>query len=138
MKEYNAADVTIIVAGIPISGFSDGDVITVERDEDAFTKQVGTDGEVTRSKSNNKTGTATITLMQTSSANALLSALAALDELTGAGVGSFQMKDNSGYTVHSAQNSWVRKMPSSTWAREAGPREWVVDLDKLIAYEGGN
>ena len=138
MKEYNAADVSIIVAGVPVSGFGDGDFITVERDEDAFTKQVGTDGEVTRSKSNNKTGTATLTLMQTSAANALLSALAALDELSGDGVGPFQLKDNSGNTIHAAQNSWVRKMPSSTWAREAGPREWVIDLDKLNAYEGGN
>lgn len=137
-KKYNPADVSIIVVGIPISGYADGTFITVERDEDAFTKQIGTDGEVTRSKSNNKTGNATLTLMQTSASNALLSALHALDELSGNGVGPFLMKDNSGNTVHAAQNCWIRKYPTSEWAREAGAREWVIDMDVLNSYEGGN
>ena len=138
MKHYNAADVSIIIAGIPVSGFDDGDFLTVERDEDAYTKKVGTDGEVTRSKTNNKSGSATLTLMQTSAVNVLLSALHALDELTGNGVGPFLAKDNSGSTIHTAQNCWIRKMPASTFSREAGAREWVIDLDKLIPTEGGN
>ena len=138
MRKYNPAEVSIIISGIPISGYADGTFITVERDEDSFTKQVGTDGEVTRSKSNNKTGTATLILMQTSASNLALSALLAVDELTGNGVGPFLMKDNSGNSIYAGQNCWLRKYPSSEFGREATGREWAVDIDKLDVLEGGN
>lgn len=136
--KYNSADVTIIVNGIIISGFADGTFVTVERDEDAFTKQVGTDGEVTRSKSNNKTGSVTITLMQSSASNGDLTVMHALDELTGNGVGPFLMRDGSGNSKYAAENAWIRKYPSAEYGREATGREWVIDVDKLNVAEAGN
>lgn len=138
MKEYQASQVSITIAGIPISGYADGTFITVERDEDSFTKQVGTDGEVTRSKSNNRTGAITLVLMQTSASNLLLSAWLATDELGGSSIGPFLMKDNSGNSIYAAQNCWARKYPSAEFGREATSREWIIDCDNLVITEGGN
>ena len=84
-----------------------------------------------------KTGTITLTLLQTSVANIGLSALAALDEATGAGVGPFLMKDLSGTTILAAETCWVAKFADVERAREMSTTEWVIHTDNLIMAVGG-
>ena len=138
VKTYNPADVAIIVAGIPIGGFADGTFITVARDNPAFTNGSGADGEGWRAKSNDKTGTMTLTLLQTSASNDALSALAALDEASGDGVGPFLLKDNSGRTLVAAETCWVEKVSDSEFARDVTNREWAIKTDSLNTFVGGN
>ena len=78
VKNYRGGSgCSLIFGAIDISGLTNGVFISVERDTDAFTKVVGADGEGMRSKSNDKSATITITLMQSSSSNDALSAIAA-------------------------------------------------------------
>lgn len=141
LRTYNSADVSIVFAGIPMSGRADGAFLSVERNEDSYSIQVGTDGEATRSKTNNKSGRITITLMQSSQANAALSAFhnAAEAGITD-GIAPFLAKDNSGLppSVYAAEKAWIVRHPTGEFDREAGPREWVLETDNLIIFHGSN
>lgn len=138
VKTYNAADVSLIFAGVPIEGFADGTFVTVARNNQSWNMQIGSDGEGLRAKSNDKGGTVTITLMQSSLSNDALSALSILDEASGDGVGPFLLKDNSGRSICSAQTAWIQKPTDVEMAREASTREWVLETDLLTIFAGGN
>lgn len=138
MRTYDPGQVAIIAGPFNVQGFADGTFVTVEKDEDAFTLQMGTDGEGTRSKSNNDSGTITISLMQSSPSNADLSSLHQADLLNGGGIFPLMIKDGSGNSLYSAEQAFIAKFPSAEFGREAGPREWVIKTDKLIVFEGGN
>jgi hypothetical protein len=138
VKTYDPAQVLCIVAGVEIKGYADGTFITCGRDNPAWTNGSGASGEGWRAKSNDKIGTCTLTLLQTSESNDLLSALANLDELSGNGVGAFLLKDNSGNTLYSAETCWIEKQADSEFARDVTNREWVVKTDLLNVFVGGN
>lgn len=140
LKTYDPNDVSVVAFGIPITGYADGTFVSVEFNEDSFSLTVGTDGDACRAKTSNKSARMTITLLQSSLANDLLSAVHALDILTpsGDGIGPFLMKDNSGRTLFAAEKCWITKMPTTTFSREAESREWVLETDAMIAFAGGN
>jgi hypothetical protein len=137
-KTYDAKKVVCIVGGAILSGFSDGDMVSVERNEDTFTLQVGTDGEGTRSKTNNRSGRFTFSLMQTSAANLALTAIAKLDELGNAGAVPILVKDVNGTSAYGASVAWLVKPPAAAFGREADVREWVFETGELEWAEGGN
>lgn len=140
VKIYDSKEVSIIICGIPIdSGYADGEILKIEQDEEDFKKVTGTDGEVTRSKTNNRGARVTLRLMQTSDGNASLSALNAKDKAQagGAGVGSFLVKDRTNGTVkYSAESCWIAKPPSVSFDKTATAREWMIDLADLTRSDG--
>lgn len=139
LKTYDFRQVSVIVGGRIMAGFAEGDdSVMVERNEDAWSLKVGADGEATRSKSNNKSGKVTLKLQQTSESNAILSAFAKADELSNSGAVPVLIKDNSGLSLHAAEQAWVIKMPSSGFGAESGEREWVLESDNMEMFEGGN
>ena len=135
---YDAKEVTVIIGVILVQGFAPDTKVVVDRDEDAFTKRTGTDGDTTRSKSNNKGGSFEITLEQSSPTNALFTALADLDEATGKGIVPGMVKDNSGNSVHSTRACWVKKRPTATYGAESTDRVWVFDTGELKHSVNGN
>jgi hypothetical protein len=130
IKTYDPANVVLTVGGAIISGYGEGTMVVFDRDEDAMTKHVGADGEVSRTKNANYSGSAAITLKATSNSNAVLGSYALLDELDSSGVVPMILKDNLGHTLF-ASECWVRKAPSMEWAKELSEREWVFDLAKV-------
>jgi hypothetical protein len=139
-KVYDADQVSVNIAGIPVTGgYADGEFLRIEFEGDAFTDVAGTDGEVTRSKTNDRRATATLSLMQTADANNLLAGLAELDRNSpnGAGVGAFLVRDRQGTAIYEASECWIQKTPDATFDREATPREWVVRIASLIDFTGG-
>ncbi len=135
---YDPKKVTLILGAKIISGFGDGTMITAERNEQAYMLKVGSSGEGTRAKNANKSGKVTVTLMQSSPSNDDISAIAAADELTGAGVVPLLLKDASGRTIISALSSWVQKYSNSEFAKEVTTRQWVIETDELLVFVGGN
>jgi len=138
VKTYSAKDVTIVFAGIVVEGYADGVFMTAARDNPAFTNGSGADGEGWRAKSSDKTGTITLTLLQTSVTNDAFSALAVLDEASGVGVFPFLAKDGSGRTLIAAETAWIEKQADAEFARDISDREWVLKTDKLNTLVGGN
>lgn len=139
-KTYDPDQVVITIAGITMQGYADGEFITVEQVSDGFSDVAGTDGEVARSKSNDRRATATIKLLQTSSSNLPLSALhnSDLNAPGGAGVGSFLMQDLEGATLVSGLQAWIVKFPDNSMDRTAKSREWQIRIASVDRVEGGN
>lgn len=141
LKIYDSKEVTVVVAGIPInSGYADGEFIKIEQSDQDFNVVVGTDGEVTRSKTNNRHAKISIILMQSSDGNNLLTALNTLDvnATNGAGVGPLLIKDMQGTSLYTAAKCWIAKPPDVSFDREAKPREWLIECDYLVRVDGGN
>ena len=138
LKTYDPKQVSVIVGGFIISGFADGSFVPVARNNDTFTLLVGADGDATRSKSNDKSGTFVITLQQTSASNAVLAGIAAADELGNSGIVPVLIKDNSGNALHTAAQAWIRKYPDADFAKEGGNLEWTLETSNLIMAPLGN
>ena len=129
---------SVVFNGVQLHGFAPGTFIKAARDEDAFNKQIGADGEVARIRNRNRGGTVEVTLIQTSLSNDVLSAQAALDEAGGGGNGSLQLKDGNGSTLITARAAWVKKMADTEWGKELTTRTWVFDTGELVIFVGGN
>jgi len=138
VRTYDPKSVVITIGGVPMSGFADGTFLVVDRDENAFTKVTGADGTSTRVKSNNRSGSMTLTLKQSSPSNDVLSGFAALDELSNSGVVPILIKDLSGNSLFFSATGWVQKYPSSEFAKEISNREWVLDLVDVDMFVGSN
>jgi hypothetical protein len=139
-KFYDADQITVVIAAIPISGYADGEFLTIEQESDAFSDVVGTDGEVTRSKTKDNRATVTLKLMQTSDSNDALSALYNADRAAsnGAGVGAFLVRDRNGRSLFTGDACWIQKAPDVSFDRAPTSREWVIRVADLLRFDGGN
>ncbi len=137
-KTYDASGVSVSFNTYNLTGFAEGTFITVSKNEDAFTQQIGADGEGVRSKTNNRSGTITLTLMQSSDSNETLSQIYYLDKLSNTGSGAFFIKDTNGTTLVLAKSAWIRKMPDIEFGKESSNREWVFESDSLEMFAGKN
>lgn len=131
-QTYSPEDVEITINGNIIGGYADGTFVTIEREADAYTKIVGADGEVTRTRNANKSGSLTLTLKQTSDSHAVLMALQNADETDDSSIFPVYVRDNLGYEYF-AEEGWIRKTPNAEYGAELSNREWLIDLAK-IAY----
>ncbi len=140
LKEYDPDQIVVIFAGILMKGYADGSFVTLEEANPRFTKKVGTDGTVTRSKVLDRSGKCTIKLMQSSECNDQLSAIAIQDQIApnGAGVGALEIKDLNGTSLHHAAEAWIAEVPKPDWDKEAGAREWVIEFASVGSLHGGN
>ncbi len=134
---YDCAKVLFSFGGSPITGFAADTFIEVERDEDAYTKSGGTRGETVRSVNPNKGGSITITLMDDSISNDILSAIAIADELSRTGVVPCLGKEIGGTMLFAAGNSWIKKLPKIERGKELGTTKWVFDCASLEIFAGG-
>ena len=110
------------------SGYDDGDFLKVTFDR-SFTVKRGADGETARSATNTMGVQIKLIVMQTSVANATLSAILAADEGTpnGNGVLPFQIKDLGGTTFFEGV-AWIDGPPAEvSFGKEVSAREWTFD-----------
>lgn len=135
-KTYDPKQISVIVGTRPMTGFADGSFVTVRQNSEAFTLQIGADGEGVRSKTNNNSGQIEIVLQQGSDENDFLSELAIADKLSNGGVVPVLVKDNLGTSLHAAESAWVRKLPDSDYARETGSRTWLLETANLNTFVG--
>lgn len=129
---YDFRQVTVLLAGAPVTGFADGDSISVERAADAYTMQIGLDGEASRSKQNDNSGTITLTLLAGSPANLALQALYEADDLSGVGTFPLAIADLRGSFLAATTAAWIKKVPSRSFGRDNGSVEWVLETNDLL------
>ena len=108
-SNYDPARNILSVSGTQMGGFSDGTFINIARTVDSFEMSAGAAGDIVRRRINDKSGTVTLTLQQSSPSNDILSAQLALDELNGTGFGPMVFRDLNGLTIASAAVAWIRK-----------------------------
>lgn len=128
----------LIFGGHRVQGFAEGTGVSIEV-PGGFSKKTGLDGETTRSKLHDRSGTMTITLMATSESNAFLSALYAADRAApnGAGIVPFTFQDLDGESIFSSAKSWVANDPTVTLDSEVGTREWTIDFSDHRVINAG-
>jgi hypothetical protein len=127
-SEFDFDAVDCIVLGVPVSGFGEDDAIEFVTDEDGYEEVWGVDGDVTMSKNLKVAGTLNLTLLQSSRANAALTAIYAADRLQngGAGVGPSMILDRNGGSTIATDTSRIMKMPDVKHGKKAGPRVWKI------------
>lgn len=140
VKVYDSKDVTLAFFGLLIdSGYAEGEFLSIAQESEDFVAVVGTDGEVTRSKTNNRLVTMTLTLLQTSEGNTKLSVINNLDRAksNGAGVGPFLVSDANGLAKY-AGTAWISKPPDIVFTNKGEARAWTLQgvLDKR--FDGGS
>lgn len=142
VRTYDSGEVQIILGTRRLTGLAADTFVEVERDEQTFTKKVGADGEVTRSKTRNKAGQVRITLDQSSRDNAYLQSLHNQDENDGTGIVPVKVIDKSGNPddepIAFAPESWVQKPSVKGYGRDNGTRQWVIDTGVMDETGGGN
>lgn len=138
MKTYKPEEISLIIDGHIVSGFAEGSIITVERDEDSFTFVPSTTGGGSRSKNANKAGKITFRLQQTSESNQVMSTLVKNDEDTGEGVVSALVRDNSGNDKHGADEGYITRPAKAEYAKEISNPEWIYQAEELEMNLGGN
>ena len=84
--QYDPANVKLIFGPVLVEGYAEGSTVNVEYNNDQFTLQVGSDGESSRSKSNNNSARLTVMLMPGAAANIGLGAALTADKAIGLGV----------------------------------------------------
>lgn len=136
-KTYDPKSVSLIIGGHIVSGYDDGTFVEVARNNDTFALVSGADGETTRAKSNDKSGTISITLLQTSLSNDVLSGFAQADELSNGGTFTVLLKDNNGNTLCSSAIAWVQKVADSAFGKEQNSRTWIIETGELQMFIGG-
>jgi hypothetical protein len=141
-KQYDASQVDIVINGILInSGFASGEFLTLKQSAPDYKKYVGADGEVTRSRTNDRSGEMEVKLAQTSSGNSFLTALSNADILSknGAGVGALLIRDKlSGACIYTAGKCWIAKPPDVTFDADTTPRTWMLEFADLTRVDAGS
>lgn len=130
-------DVIFIAAGLIITGYAQDTYIEVGRESNQVEDEVGAEGDVARRITNDKRGNITVTLLQTSRSNLILSGLARADELSGDGIFPILIKDNRGNDLFIAPNSWIMKMPNVIYRAGVETRAWVFRCSNLQMVVGG-
>lgn len=138
LHNYSPDQVDIVFKGIPITGFADGTFVEIEREVDTFTKKVGSLGDVARTKSLNKSGKITITVMDTHPVNDALAGVLSDDEQDGSGIGAFTMKDRAGLTIAQATDAWCMRVPKITRAQVTANVVYVFEAASIFLQHGGS
>jgi len=136
LRAFDPKSVKVTVAGVNIVGFSE-EKVTVERANNSWELNVGCDGEATRVKSNDLSGTITLTLQQTSPSNDFLTTVFYNDQNNDECV-KIEIVDSSGKSKIIADKAWVEKMPDATYAKAHSDRQWVFRTNNVGYYLAGN
>ena len=133
VKTYDAKKMLVNYGGSPIMGFTDGDFIEIKASADRWTRKVGADGEVSRSRGNDETSEVTITCSQTSPANSVLTIFLEADRLTGKGILPLTIVDLVSGEDFFWPQAWIKKVPDVKRGKEVQPVAWVFDTGQVIA-----
>lgn len=127
-RNFAVDDVSLILAGLPVTEYASGDAVTLTFNEDDFVVVQGSHGSVLRAKKHNNVAEMIIRIMQGSPVNDFLSARHNLDRNTRMGTFPSMLKDNLGLSLASAAQAWIKKFAELKFAEEGSAVEWTVVL----------
>lgn len=142
---YSFKDVKAAISG-PGGAFSIGDGagaaeegITIDPSAEINMMQIGADGSGQHSLSADRSGRVTVRLLKTSPVNALLSALVAFQRSGAAqhGQNTITITDLNRGDVITCQQCAFGKIPTLTYAKEAGINEWEFHAIRIDPTLGG-
>jgi hypothetical protein len=136
-KDYDPNQVAFHIGPHLAEGFADGTFITATRNNQSWNTVSGASGEHARARSNDKTGTFELVLMQSSATNEVLSQYLVLDELNGTGKFPCAIDDVIGGTKIGTLQGWVQQPPSVEYGKELGDRTWTIECGDMTYVSAG-
>lgn len=132
MKTYSFLSLVVLVNGIEIDGFADGDdAIQVERRVDTGTDRMGADGQMFYTQSADKSGEITLRLLPGSDSNKYLSDLCKEQESGIFAPISVLIQDTFRQDRGSAGACYLKKQATLTRGAGAANNEWVIVAENL-------
>lgn len=133
---YSPKDVILTVGGYQLTGWQS---ITISRTVKGFTVIRGIRGKNTRVKNVDTSATLTISLLQTSQGNDVLSYIHGLDLEEGTARISLMLKDRSGRSVFSSNEAYITGYPTAPFSSQFEYRNWEFFAQTTDTYTvGGN
>lgn len=132
MKHYSFLNVVLLVQGVQIDGWPEGDdVIVAERLSDTSNHSIGCSGEMVMSLSNDRSGSITFKLRQNSESSELLTGL-----ITAAENGAFvpvycQIRNTEGGELVSGTAGFVVKPGNVQFGQNLQDNEWKLIFERL-------
>jgi len=136
---YSANEATFTLGGVSIeSGRGIDEFLRIEQQNDDFTYTAGLDGEGVFSEQRNRYTLVTVTLLQTSAGNDVLSAMHNASKKLGGSPMPCYAEDRKGTTKLVSGAALILKTPDQTFAREAGTVVWVIGVHDPERHVGGH
>lgn len=128
-----------VIFGISkITGYSEGDSVSVEEKNPAFNVVVGADGHTDRVRNRSNYLEIVLSLNQTSPTNQILSALHSADRVASTPL-PIIIKDGNGTTLITSASAWIEKFPKASFGNESKTREWTIHTSgDYVINIGGN
>lgn len=131
VSTYSPKDVILTVGGYQLTGWQS---ITISRTVKGFTVIRGIRGKNTRVPNVDTSATITISLLQTSQGNDVLSYIHELDLDEGTGRIALMLKDNSGRSVFSSNEAYITGYPVATFSGQFEYRNWELFAQSTNTY----
>lgn len=131
VNTYSPSDVIITVGGYQLTGWQN---ITISRTVKGFTVIRGIRGKNTRVPNVDTSATITISLLQTSQGNDVLSYIHELDLNEGTARIALMLKDNSGRSVFSSNEAYITGFPVAAFTGQFEYRNWEVFAQTTSTY----
>lgn len=129
---HDANNSTLIINGRSITGFDEGEYITIERSvPEKYTTFTGAQGEVTYIKETDDSGMLRVMVQQISGDNAYLDGLYQAETLFT--VALYYQNASGLREVMQAVNCRIGTQPQPTQNKEQTAREWVVLLPQVTS-----
>lgn len=136
VNTYSPKDVKVIIGGYTIVGW---DNISISVRSQGFIPIYGIRGKHTRSASEDTSATLSLTLIQTSPSNDVLSTIHALDLVNGTGRIALTVTDLSGRTVFFSNEAYILSYPEVSYSANFEYRTWSLFCQQVDGYVvGGN
>jgi hypothetical protein len=139
MKAYSFSNTILLINGVEITGFSDGDdVIDMKRRVDSASDKMGADGNMMVSISVDKSGEIGIKLQQTSSSNRYLTRLHQAQEVAGSRFKPIKILFQDTYRNDMGAGSigYIKKPADMVRGQNAQTIEWSFVVEHLDLLTG--
>lgn len=138
MKTYSSKNTLCLVNGVPLTGLAGGDdAYMFKLAEDRVKKNVGIDGAVALSITNDDSGEATIKFMQTSPSNLYLMGLTAVQgNTTGLVPIALLFQDTFRQDRIVGINGWIETTPDVSRGSGINVQEWKLGFEKMTFIFG--
>ena len=128
---YSSKDVKVNWLGAPLTGFSSDTFITFSYNSDNTDEKVGADGQYEISVSPDSTGTCTLTLLQESEGNLILSGAQNALKLGTVVSGTLTITDPSGSVLAVLRDCHIKTATEVNLAATTQDRSWTFFVGEL-------
>lgn len=131
VNTYSPKDIILTVGGYQLTGWQS---INISRTVKGFTVIRGIRGKNTRVPNVDTSATITISMLQTSQGNDVLSYIHELDLDEGTARIALMLKDNSGRSVFSSNEAYITGYPVATFSGQFEYRNWEIFAQSTNTY----